>query len=53
MTDLTSDLPCPVCRAAAGAPCRGVDRLVLPSVHGERTAGTPLFDELMASGATG
>jgi hypothetical protein len=41
-----TDLPCPVCSARAGRPCVAVDFLPLPGVHGERTAGTPLFDEL-------
>lgn len=43
-----TDLPCPVCRASVGRPCRAVDFLPLPSVHAERTAGTPLFDALTA-----
>lgn len=42
-----ADLPCPVCRAQSGRPCLGLDFLPLPSVHGERTAATPLYDELV------
>jgi hypothetical protein len=45
--DAAVALPCPVCRAEAGRPCRAVDFLPLPGVHGERVEATPLFDELM------
>jgi hypothetical protein len=41
-----TDLPCPVCRTEADRPCRAVDFLPLPGVHGERVEATPLFDEL-------
>jgi hypothetical protein len=42
---------CQVCQATPGRPCRGVDTLPLPSAHPERTAATPMFDELLAGGA--
>lgn len=48
-----TDLPCPVCRVVSGRACLGIDFLPLPSVHGERTAATPLFDELLAAGSVG
>lgn len=51
MTLAAADVACPVCRATGDDPCRAVDFLPLPSNHGERTTGTPMYDELV-SGAS-
>lgn len=48
MTTTTTQSPCPICRASGDDPCLAVDFLPLPLRHGERTAGTPMYDELVA-----
>lgn len=44
-----STASCPVCRADPGRPCMALDFRALPGFHVERTAETPIYDDLAST----